>query len=70
MGTPEKRAKPEGKAGVSRDRLSAALSQVSLNAAGVDVGASSHFAAVPPDRSEPAVREFKAFTTELYRLAD
>ena len=47
-----------------------ALSQINLNAAGIDVGASSHFVAVPEDRSEQPVREFEAFTADLYRLAD
>ena len=46
------------------------LSQLNLNAAGIDVGASSHFVAVPADRAEPPVREFEAFTADLYRLAD
>ena len=58
MSRPESGAKP------------AALSQLNLNAAGVDVGASSHFAAVPADRAKQPVREFEAFTTDLYRLAD
>ena len=48
----------------------AGLSQLNLNAAGIDVGATSHFAAVPADRAEPPVREFEAFTADLYRLAD
>ena len=48
----------------------AGLSQLNLNAAGIDVGASSHFVAVPADRAEPPVREFEAFTADLYRLAD
>ena len=52
------RAKPEG------------LSQLNLNAAGIDVGATSHYVAVPADRGEPPVREFEAFTADLYRLAD
>ena len=51
-------------------RLPAELSRVNLNAAGIDVGASSHFAAVPQDRWEQPVREFEAFTADLYRLAD
>ena len=52
------RAKPEG------------LSQLNLNAAGIDVGATSHFVAVPADRTEQPVQEFEAFTADLYRLAD
>jgi transposase len=40
------------------------------NAAGVDVGAASHFVAVPAERDEQPVREFKSFTDDLERLAD
>lgn len=40
------------------------------NAAGIDIGASSHFVAVPPDRDEQPVREFPCFTEDLYALAD
>ena len=57
------------KATPERERLPAELSQVNLNAAGIDVGASSHFVAVSLDRAEPPVREFAAFTADLYRLA-
>ena len=46
------------------------MSQANLNASGIDVGASSHFAAVSQDRSEQPVREFAAYTADLYRLAD
>ena len=63
--------KPEAKkGGGAAQRLPAELSRVNLNAAGIDVGASSHFAAVPQDRWEQPVREFEAFTADLYRLAD
>ena len=34
------------------------------------MGASSHFVAVPADRTEQPVQEFEAFTADLYRLAD
>ena len=40
------------------------------NAAGIDVGAASHFVAVPPDRDEQAVREYPSFTEDLNRLAE
>ena len=46
------------------------LSRVNLNAAGIDVGASSHFVAVSEGRSEQPVREFQAYTADLYRMAD
>lgn len=39
------------------------------NAAGIDIGAASHFVAVPADRDEQPVREFPAFTADLERLA-
>jgi transposase len=40
------------------------------NAAGIDVGAASHFVAVPPDRDDAPVRGFASFTEDLHRLAD
>src|SRR5574338_582667 len=40
------------------------------NAAGIDVGASSHWAAVPPHATEESVREFGALTDDLQDLAD
>ena len=46
------------------------LSRLNLNSAGIDVGATSHFVAVPADRAEQPVQEFEAFTADLYRLAD
>ena len=60
-------------AAMSRGRSSAKpadLSHLNLNIAGIDVGASSHFVAVPADRTEQPVQEFEAFTADLYRLAD
>ena len=46
------------------------LSRVNLNAAGIDVGASSHFVAVSEASAEECVREFEAYTSELYRMAN
>src|ERR687885_1637091 len=40
-----------------------------LNAAGIEVGATEHWGAVPPDRAEEPVRRFGAFTADLYALA-
>ena len=40
------------------------------NAAGIDIGSASHFVAVPPDRDDEPVREFKNFTDDLNALAD
>ena len=58
MSTGQSSAKPAG------------LSQLNLNAAGIDVGSTSHYVAVPADRTEQPVQEFEAFTADLYRLAD
>ena len=53
-----------------RGTKSEGLSQLNRNAAGIDVGATSHYVAVPAERAEQPVQEFEAFTADLYRLAD
>ena len=70
MTTRSRSTKPDGRTAVEQERLPAELSRANLNAAGIDVGASSHFVAVSADRAEPPVQEFAAFTADLYRLAD
>jgi transposase len=52
-----------------RKRLES-LSQINLDAAGFDIGASEIWACVPEDRDEMAVRRFDTFTPDLYALAD
>lgn len=47
-----------------------ALAQINHNAAGMDIGATEVYVAVPPDRSEASVRSFPTFTSDLYCLAD
>jgi transposase len=47
----------------------AQLEQLNLNAAGIDVGASEHWVAVPADRDAQPVQRFGAFTADLYALA-
>jgi hypothetical protein len=44
--------------------------EVFPNAAGIDVGASSHWVAVPAHLAEASVREFGAMTDDLNALAD
>ena len=39
------------------------------NAAGIDIGSASHFVAVPADRGDEPVREFRSFTQDLEALA-
>jgi transposase len=40
------------------------------NAAGIDIGSASHFVAVPANRCDEPVREFRSFTADLMALAD
>jgi transposase len=54
----------------AQPRLPAQFQHLHLDAAGIDVGATSHVVAVPPGRDTTDVREFGTFTTDLYRLAD
>jgi len=44
------------------------LSCIEPNAAGIDVGATEIFVAVPPDRDPSPVRSFETFTQDLHRL--
>jgi transposase len=58
------------KAKSQRSRERALLEKVHLNAAGIDVGANTHWVAVPEDRDENAVRSFGVFTSDLKALCD
>ena len=53
-----------------RATTESAISLTHPNAAGIDIGSASHFCAVPADRDDEPVREFKSFTADLHRLAD
>lgn len=58
------------KAKSQRSRERALLEKVHLNAAGIDVGADTHWVAVPEDRDENAVRSFGVFTSDLIALCE
>jgi transposase len=58
------------KASKKKITLPASLQRVNLDAAGIDIGASFHYVAVPIDRDPQPVRRFEAFTAELYQLAN
>lgn len=45
------------------------LSRFHAHAAGIDVGASAHWVAVPADQDEQPVRRFGTFTADLYAIA-
>ena len=68
--TREKKKKPKKSAAIKKTDLPASLQHVNLNAAGIDVGSTEHFVAVPEDRDSEPVQNFGAFTADLYRLAD
>jgi len=53
-----------------RTRERRLLKRIHLNAAGIDIGAGSHWVAVPEDRDAHPVREFQSVTPALIELAD
>jgi transposase len=59
---------PKGKP--KKIRVTSSLPTIHLNAAAVDIGSEEHWVAVPADRDKRSVRCFKAFTDDLYALAD
>ncbi|MFN2121797.1 MAG: IS110 family transposase [Anaerolineales bacterium] len=46
------------------------LKQISLDAAGIDIGSRQHYVAVPEGRDTEVVRSFGTFTADLHGLAD
>ena len=52
-----------------RGTASGSFSLLNPDAAGLDIGASEHYVAVPPERDEQPVRRFGAFTEDLHKLA-
>ena len=65
-----RKTKPKVKTKVKVSKNLPALTITHPNAAGIDIGSSSHFVAVPPDRDDESVREFPCFTADLNALAD
>jgi transposase len=55
---------------LQEQQIQTQLSRLNWDAAGIDIGATSHYVAVPADRDEQPVREFPTFTADLERLAD
>ncbi len=51
-------------------RLKGHLDCINLFAAGIDIGSTSHFVAVPSELDTQPVREFSCFTKDLIGLAD
>lgn len=53
-----------------REKKATGLPIVHERAAGIDIGARFHVAAVPPDLCDTPVQTFQAFTSDLERMAD
>lgn len=45
------------------------LKPINTNTAGIDIGSSEIYVAVPPDRDGQSIRSFSSFTCDLYNLA-
>jgi transposase len=54
----------------SSETSNAAMPVMRPDAAGIDIGATEIFVAVPADRATENVRSFPTFTQDLYVLAD
>ena len=65
---PRRRRQKTSRSPKSRAQISA-LPRFNAHAAGIDVGASDHWVAVPADRDEQPVRRFGTFTADLYAIA-
>lgn len=63
-----KRSKQQVRGDRSR-RAKVNFSEINPDAAGIDIGASEHYVAVPPERDPQPVRSFGAFTEDLRALA-
>ncbi|HEY5769709.1 MAG TPA: transposase, partial [Terrimicrobium sp.] len=71
MSKRKRQSRRRAKAARSAGKSTAALDpQVNSDAAGIDVGANTHWVAVPEDRDENAVRSFGVFTSDLKALCD
>jgi transposase len=64
------RRKAMAKKRKTRKTDNAILPVMRSNAAGIDIGATEIYVAVPADRDAENVRSFPTFTQDLYRLAD
>ncbi len=53
-----------------KKKSSDSLKPIKVNAAGIDIGANTHWVSVPSEKDEQNVREFKCYTPDLYALAD
>ena len=55
---------------MKKKRLPKSLKKMNLNAAGIDIGSTEHYVAVPEDRAVKNIRVFQTFTSDLYELGN
>lgn len=63
-------SKPTAHVRKNKKRATAVTPTVRTDAAGIDLGATLHFVAVPSERDPQPVRSFSTFTEDLHALAD
>jgi transposase len=68
--TPELPAKSDSKSKKKGNTTAKSFSIINPNAAGIDIGADSHWVSVPQSRDAQPVRRFGCFTSDLYALAN
>ena len=56
--------------GKKKTKKQKSLPFIEPDAAGIDIGATEIYVAVPEERDNRSVRKFATFTEELHRLAD
>jgi transposase len=54
----------------TKSKHTQSLPVLNPDSAGIDIGASFHVVAIPPDRCQEPIQTFKAFTHDLHRMAD
>ena len=67
--TAHRRARKSPGRGPSASRQVSTLPRMNRQAAGIDVGATQHWVAVPDDRDPEPMRQCGAVTADLYTLA-
>ena len=66
----QKKRKPKRPTKASDAPLPESLRRVNLHAAGIDIGSTEHWVAVPPGSDPRPVRSFGTYTADLHALAD
>ena len=70
MNPKKRKSKPRPKKKPGETPLPESLRRVNLHAAGIDIGSTEHWVAVPPGSAPQPVRAFGSFTADLHALAD